>query len=174
MIIFQTAGSGDTSSFGLGRAPLGAPATTFRSNAYIHRLNRALQAEMRAVSAYRSLDARGAPVSGDFLDEAETGHQENGKALVRLIIANRGIPEDRSVLSLGLTRTFIQLCALVPSELSRRATQGTLRQLEKGLAGGYRKLLQAAPPRDAHVLEELLGSAERRAAELANAAPEVR
>ena len=47
MIIFQTAGGGDAGAFGLKGGLLDArpPATTFRSNAYIHRLNRTLQAE---------------------------------------------------------------------------------------------------------------------------------
>jgi hypothetical protein len=167
MIIFQTAGSGDLGSLGLRRALAGAPvpATTFRNNAYIHRLNRTLQAEMRAVSAYRSSgDETG---SAAFLDLAETGHQDSGKALVRLIIANRGIPEDRSALSLGLTRTFIQLCALMPPALTRRMTHGTLKQLEKSLIASYKKLLAAAPNRDVHVLEELLDKSERLACTLA-------
>src|SRR5262249_32611129 len=148
MIIFQTASGGDVGSLGLRRALSHAqvPATTFRHNAYIHRLNRTLQAEMRAVSAYRSASSKSA--SARLLDDAETGHQESGKTLVRLIIANRGIPEDRSALSLGLTRTFIQLCTLVPTELSRRVTLGTLKQLEKNLIASYRKLLEAAPGRD--------------------------
>jgi hypothetical protein len=161
MIIFQTAG-GDAGALGLKGGLLDArpPATTFRNNAYIHRLNRTLQAEMRAVSAYRTLKDRPA------FDELAAGHQLAGKELVRLIIANRGIPEDRSALSLGLTRRFIHLCAALPSRLSGRVATSTLRQLERQLVVSYRKLMGLAPGCDLPILADLLKAAERQARKL--------
>lgn len=167
MIIFQTAGSGDAGSFRLNARLLGdrmPSATTFRSNDYIHRLNRTLQAEMRAISAYRGLNGR----EPDALElEAKAAcHQLAGKELVRLIIANRGIPEDRSTLSLGLTKTFIQICNRVPSRLAERVTFTTLYKLECRLVGSYKKLVTVAPARDIAVLTHLLDRAERRSADL--------
>lgn len=164
MIIFQTAGGGNAGSFGASAALLrerGAPvATTFRSNEYIHRLNRALQAEMRAVSAYRGLGVR--------FDEAHAAHQDSGKELVRLIIANRGIPEDRTALSFGLTRTLIHLCNAMPARLGERATLGTLQKIEGHLVQSYKKLQTMAPSRDRPILDELLARTERQANALTN------
>lgn len=160
MIIFQTAGSGGwagSSLSALGRELLGEgpAATTFRSNGYIHRLNRTLQAEMRAVSAYSA---------GRDALHAKNGeeHGHAGKTLVRLIIANRGIPEDRTVLSLGLTRTWIGLCTRIPTKLFEKATAGTLLTLEAQLARRYRELLREAPARDVPELRDLLKKTERR------------
>lgn len=163
MIIFQTAGGG-TGSIRLdsgilaGRSP---ECTTFRSNDYIHKLNRALQAEMRALSAYGSLAER--PALGDELERVSAGHQHAGKELVKLIIANRGIPEDKSTLSFGLTKTFVQLCAAMPRGIGGRATRTTLVSLERGLVGSYRRLLKMAPARDAQQLAELLSQTEKQA-----------
>lgn len=167
MIIFQTAGSSDAGSFRLNARLLGErmpSTTTFRSNDYIHRLNRTLQAEMRAISAYRGLDGR--QPEKVALDAATACHQLAGKELVRLIIANRGIPEDRSTLSFGLTRTFIQICARVPAPLGERVTLTTLHKLEGGLVNSYKKLVDVAPKRDLVVLNHLLDKAVRRSASL--------
>jgi hypothetical protein len=166
MIIFQTASS-DLTGLSLDASLLKSdfvPATTFRNNAYIHRLNRTLQAEMRALSAYRSLTDRDASVGvpAERLIAHVEGHQAAGKELVRLIIANRGVPEDRSALSFGLTRTLIHICSRVPVRLFERATLGTLATLEKQLVVSYRKLINEAPLRDVPVLEDLLTQTERR------------
>lgn len=171
MIIFQTAG-GSSGGITLGGAILGdrdrASATTFRNNDYIHRLNRTLQAEMRAISAYQSLPhgSGGASVIGDMGDKAFTAHQMAGKQLVCLIIASRGVPEDRSALSLGFTKTFIQICSAIPSRLFERATASTLLTLERQLVQSYLRLLKEAPARDAGILKDLRVLTERRAAEL--------
>ena len=163
MIMFQTAGTGYAPAFGL-TTRLGAltPATTYRSDAYIHRLNRALQAEMRAVAAYRSL-RQGRPRPA--FDHHGESHRLAAKELVRLVVANRGLPEDRSVLSLGLTRTFIQVCEALPSRLTERAATGTLRQLEQQLVTSYRRLLDVAPARDVPTLTRLLRSTLTQAGE---------
>lgn len=171
MIIFQTAG-GNSGSMTLGGGILAdrdrVSATTFRNNTYIHRLNRTLQAEMRAISAYQSLDhgESGASVIGGMGDKAFTAHQAAGKQLVCLIIANRGVPEDRSALSLGLTRTFIQICSRVPTRLFERATASTLMTLERQLVHAYERLIKEAPTRDTCVLVDLLSLTERRVEEL--------
>lgn len=146
-------------------------ATTFRSDAYIHRLNRTLQAEMRAISACRAYVSGLAAIKGEEalapLVEANGGeHQLAGRELVRLIIANRGIPDDRSALSLGLTKTFISFCARVPSRIFERASLGTLASLEGHLKQQYERLLKVAPARDAHVLGDLARQAARRENEL--------
>lgn len=162
MIIFQTAGGG-TGSMSLdsgilaGRAH--AECTTFQTNDYIHKLNRTLQAEMRAVSAYGSLSEK--PALGSELADVTAGHQHAGKELVKLIIANRGIPEDRGGVSFGLTKTFVQLCASMPKGIAGRATRTTLVRLEQNLIGSYRKLLKLAPPRDSATLAELLAQTEK-------------
>jgi hypothetical protein len=133
--------------------------TTFQNNDYIHKLNRTLQAEMRALSAYGSLAEK--PTLGSELSQVTAGHQHAGKELVKLIIANRGIPEDRAAISLGLTRTLVQLCAAMPPGIAGRATRKTLVRLEQNLVGSYQKLLKLAPSRDTGALADLLAQAEK-------------
>ena len=176
MIIFQMATSGEVGGFTVGAALLPdfqPTATTFRSNDYIHRLNRTLQAEMRAISAYRAYASSlptqtEVPAAGMTLliDANGAEHQAAGRDLVRLIIANRGIPEDRSALSLGLTKTFISLCARVPTRFFERASVGTLSSLERHLKEQYARLLKNAPARDLGVLGELERQTIRRESEL--------
>lgn len=170
MIIFSTAGGG-AGGFTVGRGLLGdayqPTVTTFRNNSYIHRLNRTLQAEMRAIAAYRAyLKAPGAHGEGDAEQALEANgaeHQAAGRELVRLIIANRGIPEDRSALGLGLTPAFIRIF----SRILARATLGTLEVLERRLVAQYRRLLKEAPQYDVAVLTELLKQTERHLGTLA-------
>lgn len=167
MIIFQTAGSSLTSGFRFDAHLLGdlsSQATTFRDNDYIHRLNRTLQAEMRAVAAYRSI-ARHLP---EKLAIGLELHERSARSLVNLIIANRGIPEDRSALSFGLTRRFIQICARVPGRLTDLATVSTLHKLETHLIECYNKLLTLAPSRDLQALTQLLLHVERQEAALSD------
>jgi hypothetical protein len=161
MIIFQTAGCGCANGIKLGHGLLDAAevsATTFRTNDYIHRLNRALQAEMRALSAYSSLVAGGADQAS--LDAGVTIHHGAGRELVRLIIANRGVPEERAALSFGLTRRLITFCNLVPTRLSEQVSFSTLRQLERLLLSHYQKLLTLAPPRDQEPIKQLLAKTQ--------------
>jgi hypothetical protein len=153
MIIFSTAGGG-VGGLTVGRGLLGAAGgpsvTTFRNNAYIHRLNRTLQAEMRAIAAYRAfMKGAEAEIEGVAANGGE--HQLAGRELVRLIIANRGIPEDRSALDLGLTPAFIRIF----SGIFARATLGTLEALERRLVEQYQKLRKEAPACDAGALAEL-------------------
>ncbi len=175
MIIFQTA-SGSGGSLTLGGGLLAdrdrISPTTFRNNTYIHRLNRTLQAEMRAISAYQTLGNQayqagsGASSIGTFGDKACVAHQAAGKQLVCLIIANRGVPEDRAALSLGLTRTFIQFCTAMPTKLFERATASTLITLERQLTHAYDRLIKEAPFRDVEALEVLRTETQRRVEEL--------
>ncbi len=162
MIIFQTAGGGSGSmslDSGILAGRGAAECTTFQTNDYIHKLNRTLQAEMRAVSAYGSLAEK--PELGSELADVTAGHQHAGRELVRLIVANRGIPEDKVGVSLGLTKTFVQLCASMPRGIAGRATRTTLIRLEQNLVGSYHKLLKLAPARDAGILTELLAQTEK-------------
>ena len=167
MIIFQTAGSGNQVGAGLrlGAHLLGdlsAQATTYQDNSYVHRLNRTLQAEIRAVSAYRSLGAK----RTGRLDESLAGHQAAGRELQRLIVANRGIPEDRPAVSLGLSKTVVRIFARVPTRFGERVTHRTLLRLETQLTARYRALLKLAPSRDFQALTEILKRTERNVADL--------
>jgi len=171
MIIFQTACGSATSNLRLGRSLLvstGTPqSTTFRSNAYIHRLNRTLQAEMRALSACHSAAGRiRAPRETDLLGFV-SHHQAAGRELVRLIIAHRGLPEERAPLSLDmLTRTLLRLCSKAPSRLAGRVTLGTLSQVEAHLGRCYLRLLDLAPEQDAPLIASLHERAQRHLAQL--------
>lgn len=136
-----------------------AKCTTFQTNDYIHRLNRTLQAEMRALSAYGSLAEK--PVLGSELANVTAGHQHAGKELIKLIIANRGVPEDKAAISLGLTKTFVQLCAVMPRGLAGRATRTTLVHVEQNLVYSYQKLLTLAPSRDSPTLVDLLAATQK-------------
>jgi len=161
MIIFQTAGGGDAGSIGFGEifSENNASATTFRSNAYIHRLNRTLQAEMRAVSAYKAALRQLEIDSCQLADAAVPSHQSCAKDLINLIILNRGIPEDKTALSIGLTRTLITACRVIPDPVAFKATIGTLRGIERHLVSSYKKLIAEAPRRDLPFIENLLGRA---------------
>ena len=157
MIIFQTVGCGCANGFKITAGMLENPdvsATTFRTNDYIHRLNRALQSEMRAYSAYNSLLTHTSDHSE--LECSAEQHQQSSRDLVRLIIANRGIPEDRAALNLGLTKGLIRLCTMVPTKLTERVSISTLKRVELSLVSQYRRLQKMAPPRDQEDLRRLL------------------
>lgn len=157
MIIFQTVGCGCANGLKISAGVLDggdSSATTFRTNDYIHRLNRALQAEMRAYSTYASLIDH--PHDHSNWDESADHHQHAARDLVRLIIGNRGIPEDRAALSLGLTEKLVRLCSMVPTKLTDKVSASTLRRLELGLVVRYRKLIKMAPARDRPDLQRLL------------------
>jgi hypothetical protein len=158
MIIFQTAGGGDAGSIGFGDmfSDTNAKATTFRTNAYIHRLNRTLQAEMRAISGYKAALRQLEIDACKLADDAVPMHQSCAKDLINLIILNRGIPEDKTALSIGLTRTFITACRAIPDPVAFKATIGTLRGIERHLVSSYKKLIEEAPRRDLPFIEELL------------------
>lgn len=164
MIIFSTAGGGAGGVIaGHGLLSDAYPsATTFRHNGYIHRLNRTLQAEMRAIAAYRAYDSNDRELVADGAE-----HQAAARELVRLIIANRGVPEDRSALDLGLTPALIRIFGRVPTRFFARATVGTLETIERRLVGQYRRLLSEAPQSDAAAIAELLRQTERHAEHLA-------
>ena len=162
MIIFQTAGCGCANGLKINAGILdrgSASATTFRSNDYIHRLNRTLQAEMRAVSAYASLLIN--PQDHANFGLTAENHQLASRELIRLIIANRGIPEDRAGISLGLTRSLIRLCTLVPTRLTDKVSLSTLRRIEQGLVVRYETLLKMAPTRDQEALLHLLAQTQQ-------------
>jgi hypothetical protein len=161
-IIFQTAGGGTTGSVGLSSSGfLGhPPSTTFRSNAYIHRLNRTLQAETRALNAYAALTRKAEPRLEGRLRVATDAHQDGGRELVRLIIAHRGIPEDKAAISLGLTGSALRLMRAFPEQVARRATTQTLIGLERLIIGNYRKAIKLAPACDKEILEDLLTRCE--------------
>lgn len=165
MIIFQTAGSGEFGGMVLkGGLLLSSqpPSTTFRTNAYIHRLNRTLRAELRAVSAYAAL-ARQKTMHSTKKSALLTDHQLASRELVRLVIANRGIPDDQPALQMGLTSTVIRFCRLAPPRLAQRAANGTMTQMERHLLINYRRLLRMAPPADIPVLAALIKRREQQA-----------
>ena len=162
MIIFQTAGSGCANGLKINAGILdrgSASATTFRSNDYIHRLNRTLQAEMRAMSAYSSLLTN--PQDRANFALAAENHQLASRELIRLIIANRGIPEDHVGIRVGLTRSLIRLCTLVPTRLTEKVSLSTLSRIELGLVARYQKLLKMAPARDQEALLHLLAQTQQ-------------
>jgi len=157
MIIFQTAGCSYTGAIGFKsglRTDASGQATTFRSNDYIHRLNRTLQAEVRALSAYLSLANHRSSTA--TIEDGSAAHHLASRELVRMIISGRGVPEDRSTLSLGLTRRLVSLLNRMPSGIAERATTATLRQLERKLILHYKQLIAIAPARDVDSLRDLL------------------
>ncbi|MBM4252625.1 MAG: hypothetical protein FJ146_11690 [Deltaproteobacteria bacterium] len=159
MIIFQTVGCGCAGGLKISAGVLDggdSSATTFRTNEYIHRLNRALQAEMRAYATYTGSLAH--PHDNHDWDQHADHHQQASRDLVRLIIGNRGIPEDRTALSLGLTEKLVKLCTMVPTKLTDKVSASTLRRMELGLVLRYRKLIKMAPARDRPDLQRLLKS----------------
>jgi hypothetical protein len=161
MIILQTAGSGESGGI-LGSNLLANnldQTTTFRNNSYIHRLNRTLQAELRAVSAYDC--ASDLQEDSDTYAQAYTTHQNCGKQLVRIIIANRGIPEEKSSLSFGLTRRWVRLCASIDLPILAQTAKLTLTQIERNLQSNYDRLLMEAPVTDIALLEQLKRASQK-------------
>ena len=164
MIILQTAGGDDASGVAgfagsLFGTDAGFQATTFRSNDYIHRLNRTLQTELRAVCAYQAVRPG---VKAIDCDHAVEEHQYSARQIVRLVVANRGIPEDHAPLTTSLTTTVFRLCGALPTSMGQVATISALVTLEKSLFDSYSKLLDQAPPADAELLDLLAKRTGRR------------
>lgn len=169
MVILQTANGSNANSANIDallrrRGCCKAPITTFQNNEYIHRLNRTLQAEMRALSGCRSLLSR--QPSAAALHQAITDHDFAARELARLVIANRGVPEDKATLSFGLTQTLIRVCSAIPVRLFEKASYSTLIVLEKNLSRRYNRLLVVAPLRDQELLGNLKSLAEQHQANL--------
>lgn len=162
MVILQTVNGSNTGSTDIAavlrRRSCKAPYTTFHNSEYIHRLNRTLQAEMRALTGCRRLLNRQPAVAA--LHQAISDHDFAARELVRLVIANRGVPEDKSTLSFGLTKTLIGVCSAIPVRLFAKASFSTLVVLEKNLAHRYTRLLAAAPLRDQEMIANLKMLAE--------------
>ncbi len=136
-----------------GRLLSGVPPTTFRNNSYIQRLNRTLQAELRTITAYSGV-IRTTPAKTIY-DKSCESHQRNGRQLVKLIVQNRGIPDDHSPLSSGLTEKWVKICSYLSPSLRQKTTNLTLEQLEQHLLVNYNSLIAEAPLRDAELLMEL-------------------
>jgi hypothetical protein len=177
MIILQTAGGGGAGLLGPGAGVLEGGlgrSTTFRDNDYIHRLNRALQAEMRAVSAWgrvASGKTRGAAeLDGEHWRHEASAvaeeHQRAGRELVRLIVANRGIPEDKTALPIAVAPAVVGLLRAMPAAVAAPAERRTLALVEARLAQGYQRLLREAPTADRLALAALLDGTQRRRARL--------
>ena len=118
MIIFHAAGneiSGSTFSTAFIGAGRTAP-TTFRNNSYIHKLNRTLQAELRTVSAYSGVIKNQNNKPADYSRTCQA-HQKSGRQLVKLIIQNRGLPDDNPSISIGLTESWVKLCSFLTPNL---------------------------------------------------------
>lgn len=162
MIIFQTA-SGSNGG-GIIHAGLfdKVTCTTFKSSEYIHNLNRTLQSEMRAIATYQNSSASGEPNCSDKAAE----HQHCARELVRIIIANRGIPEDATVLKNALLPPLVKAYKAFPDQLQKQMLLRTLLQIEKRLHSKYESLIDQAPSRDRLDIRALANKSELRIEEI--------
>jgi len=127
-------------------------ATTFRNNSYIHCLNRTLQSELRLKATYAGLTPHDHPSNYTSLQDK---HHANSQKLIRLIILNRGIPEESAPFSVGLSRKLGQFCKNIPQALGQSATKLTVQQLLTNLKHNYDRLILEAPYKDLETIKAL-------------------
>lgn len=128
----------------------------FQDSPWIRKLNEALRYELAAVGIYRALisnrqDALAARIV-DFADD----HARVARRLATLIIARHGVPTDRpATVMAGLNKSALQICALLPHEISESFCKTRLSVVERYLCSLYARLASEAPESDRAVLDEL-------------------
>lgn len=126
--------------------------TTFRRNAYIDRLNLTLQIETITARSYQACRRRKEKAA-----QIEQ-HFSASKALVRLIIENRGVPEDRPFFRLELTPFFVRASDSLPCFINPK--RWLFWRLEARLVRAYAALLRIAPAKDQEILRDLEAKAK--------------
>lgn len=160
-----TTGEGGYGSIGiLGSEVLGLPgsAETYEDSPYIRRLNALLAKELAAVDVYSKFEHDQSLAQLKYHE----AHQEAGRLLVRLVVANRGLPADRAQgMASSITLVVLEVCGVLPlTGASRRLLLRQLTRLETQLSDDYASLHPAAPLGDAEVLRHLGEKAAARAA----------
>lgn len=135
----------------------------FHEDAYTRVLNRLLRTEWNIIESYRLLQDHA--FFGDLARTLQRRHADTGKALVNMIIAHRGLPDDTLTLGAEASLFFLHAARMLPASLAARTRIGVCRQLEKLLVARFGRALRVAPQRDVPTLKEMrracLGNLER-------------
>ena len=134
-------------------------ASTFRNSPWIDALNEAIRRDLAAVEIYSLLIRSANFDANSFIDE----HAQASRKLAVLVIARRGVPEDRPATAMaGLNKAILHICSLMPGEINQRFSRSRLAGLEKQLCLMYAALASNAPSEDRDTLDLLgTGAADR-------------
>lgn len=135
---------------------------TYNDSPYVHELNRALQLEQAAVAIYAAKQ-RGQdqdPITQDDARERTNCHHHALRQLVRIIFAQRAIPDSDPASFTALTSTIAAKASRwIPSPVKTPVLDLSAHRIEAALLRRYEALIGIAPPADTEVLKNLLEQA---------------
>lgn len=143
--------------FSLDAAAFGQGTGGFLNNdsPYVHALNRALQLEQAAVSVYAACQRGRSQV--DLYRERTSCHHHALRELVRLIFAQRAIPDSDPASFIALTSTMAARASRwMPQTVKLPVLEMGSHRIEAALCRRYEKLVEMAPTTDRGILENLL------------------
>lgn len=127
--------------------------TTFNDSEYVQRLNVALQLETLAVKVYSQLQKLDEPAAM----ERSCLHQHSSRQIIRMVIAQRGVPEERPTSLLTLIQAAaLQAVELMPSNVQKRLLGRMGVRLARQLKRTYLNLIPIAPPQDVETIRDLM------------------
>lgn len=135
---------------------------TYNDSPYVHALNRALQLEQAAVAIYAAKQ-RGAELDEDsraIAVERTSCHHDALRQLVRIIFAQRAIPDSDPATFTTLTSTLAARASRwIPSPVKAPVLDLSAHRIETALLRRYEALVSIAPAADLEVLKNLLEQA---------------
>ncbi len=127
--------------------------TTYEDNHYLELLNKTLKHELQIVEVCRA-NIKSSTLE-KYRDRIVDQHKQACQALIDLITAHGGIPEDLSMITCDFTRMVINISSVMPEWISHQANYATFVMFEKNLFKNYDCLLKLAPPQDIALLTRL-------------------
>lgn len=125
---------------------------TYNDSPYVHGLNRTLQLEQAAIALYTARIR-----AGQDFSTANACHHHAYRQLVRLIFAQRGLPDSDPVSFTAVTTTLAARASRwIPGAVHTTVLDAGAHRIESALWDRYSALLLIAPDYDRKVIEELL------------------
>lgn len=130
---------------------------TYNDSPYVHALNRTLQLEQAAISLYSArIRSRHQDHYSAFDQERHSFHHNSYRQLVRLIFAQRGLPDSDPISFTAVTSTLaVQFARWMPEALNSPMLLASAHHLEAVLIKRYDALLKIAPESDQEILRKL-------------------
>jgi hypothetical protein len=125
---------------------------TYNDSPYVHALNRALQLEQAAMYLFNARLR-----AGEDCNSIVAFHHYAYRQLVRLIFAQRGLPDSGPATFTAVTTTLAaRVGKWMPEGVQHSLFDLSAARLTQSLISRYESLLEIAPPADVEAIEELL------------------
>jgi hypothetical protein len=128
---------------------------TYNDSAYVHALNKTLELEQAALAIYsaRTREQTTENELSSAIQERFSCHQLAYRQLVKIIFAQRGLPDSDPLSFTAITSTFaIRIGKWMPRNIQSPVLGLTSQRVEAGLVRRYTQLLKLAPIYDQEIL----------------------